>query len=387
VTTDLLGSDDGIVAAAVQSDGKIVVVGVSPGGFDGDAVLARYTITGALDSTFDGDGTCVVAGLDPRDVAIQPDGSIVVAGSMDSADLDRDFALARVDSSCTPDTSFGDNGLAGEDGTFNGNDEARGMALQTDGKIVVVGGTDEASEGGDAVIARFTSDGDYDSSFAGSDGRRIVAVGAHSQAFGVAIQPNGKIVVAGQGGGGARQFALARLDASGSLDESFGDGGRVRTDFGGSDAALDVVVQPDGKIVAAGLTSDDFAVARYRKGGGLDGKFSANGKNRTDFNGGEDAAVGVVLQPNGRIVLAGEAAPPGPDMGPQFGLVRYRSNGGLDPTFSGNGKQRTRFGSNDEEYATDVVLQEGLIVVVGRATPGVPHEFDFGLARYFGQSP
>jgi uncharacterized delta-60 repeat protein len=386
VTTDLGGSDDGIVAAAVQSDGKIVVVGISPGGFDDDAVLARYTSTGALDSTFDGDGICVVAGLDPRDVAIQPDGKIVVAGSADSADLDRDFAVARVDSSCTPDTSFGDNGLAGEDGTFNGNDEARGMALQADGKIVVAGWSDQESEGGDAVVARFTVDGDYDSSFLG-DGRRILAMGAHSEAFAVAIQPNGKIVVAGQGGGGAGQFALARLLDSGSLDDSFGDDGHVRTDFGGSDSVLDVALQPDGKIVAAGVTSGDFAVARYKKGGGLDPTFSDNGRNRTDFHGGDDSAAGVVLQPNGRIVLAGEAAPAGPDEGPQFGLARYRSDGALDRTFSRNGKQQTRFGSNHEDFGTDVVLQGGRIVVVGRATPGLPHEFDFGLARYFGQNP
>jgi uncharacterized delta-60 repeat protein len=388
VTTDFGAQNDDAVAVARQFGGLIIVVGVSPGGAGGDGVLARYTRGGMPDPTFDGDGFRTFAGLVPADVAVQPDGKIVVAGDTHSG-----LAVARFDPDGSPDLSFGDNGLAAYDVPEGAGSEAHGVALQVDGKIVVVGWTDYQSEGGDGLVVRFGSDGTLDSSFgyplAGFAGTNVLDMGDHSIAYAVSIRPSGRILVVGGGWMEATgwQFGLTRLQANGKTDRSFGHDGTVRTDLGGSDRAFAIAVQSDGKIVAAGKSDADFAVARYTRGGRLDTTFSRNGRQLTDFGGGQnvsygDAAHGVAIQRNGRIVLAGSVAPPGDALTADFGLARYRANGELDRTFSHNGKQRTRFGSNHEDYGTDVVLQPtGRIVVVGRVTVA-DDDFDFGLARY-----
>jgi uncharacterized delta-60 repeat protein len=381
VTTDLGSPDEGAIAVAVQPDRKIVVLGLSPGGAGGDAVLVRYTAGGMLDPTFDGDGVLVFAGLEPVDVAVQPDGKIVVAGSAESPDFDEDFALARFNADGTFDTGFGDNGIAADDGSFNGNDRSHGLALQPDGKILVVGWTDEGSEGGDGLIARFDGDGATDVSFGGGDGRTWLPLGDHSFARAVALQGNGKIVVAGDAWMEAKGWrsALARLDGHGRFDDRFSGDGRALTGRGTYEA---VAVQSDGKIVAAGSRAGDFAAARYTRSGRLDPTFGDGGRQRTDFRGGSDAARALVIQANGRIVLAGSAAPPRHPHDADFGLARYRANGEVDPTFSRNGKQRTRFGSNHQDHGVDVALQaNGRIVVAGRIAI-VSDELDLGLARY-----
>ena len=382
VTTDLGSPNEDAVGVAVQPDGKIIVVGVNPGAVGGDVVLARYTTSGMLDATFDGDGIRAFAGLRPADVAVQTDGKIVVAGSANSADFDDDLALARFNADGTFDTSFGNGGIAADDGSFNGNDKGHGIGLQADGKIVVVGWTDQGSEGGDGVIGRFNGDGTPDTSFGGGDGRAVLSLGPHFSASAVAIQPNGKIVVGGVVGW---QFGLVRLQSGGPLDDSFSGDGKVRTDLGANGRARDVAVQSDGKIVVAGSAAGDFALARYTRRGRLDATFSHDGKKRTDFNGGYDEARGVVLESNGRIVVAGSSAPPGHAFDANFGLARYRASGELDLTFSRNGKQRTRFGSNHQDHANDVALQaDGRIVVAGRITT-VIDAYDLGLARYLAQ--
>ena len=394
VTTDLGSASDDAIAVAVQPDGKILVVGVNPGGAGGNAVLARYTRAGLPDPTFDGDGIRSFADLVPADVAVQPDGKIVVAGSGQLPGYD--IALARFNPDGSPDSSFGDNGLVADDGFGDGNEEVHGVAVQPDGKIVVVGWTEYQSEGGDGLIARFNSDGEPDSSFgypasAGLGvGKRFLGMGNHSIAYAVSIRPSGRIIVAGGGWMEASgwQFALTRLRPGGRLDRSFGHDGVVRTDFGGTDRAFAVAVQPDGRIVAAGKSDADFAVARYTRSGRLDSTFSHDGRKLTDFGGGQnfsygDAAYGVAIQGNGCIVLAGSVAPPGDSQTADFGLARYRVNGELDHTFSHNGKQRTRFGSNHQDYGNDLALQpSGRIVVVGRITTVADDDFDFGLARY-----
>jgi uncharacterized delta-60 repeat protein len=137
----------------------------------------------------------------------------------------------------------------------------------------------------------------------------------------VAIQPNHKIVAAGFTGAGD-DFALARYNLDGSLDTSFDGDGKVTTDFGGLDGALGVAIQPDRKIVAAGFTGDDFSLARYNLDGSLDTSFGGDGKVTTDF-GGFDQAFEVAIQPNGSVVAAGFT-------GDDFALARYNRDGSLD---------------------------------------------------------
>jgi uncharacterized delta-60 repeat protein len=390
VTTDLDSLNEGALAVAIQPDGKIVVVGIT-----GDpnlvtsGVLVRYDATGTLDPTFDGDGIRFFDGLNPADIVVQPDGKIVVAGTAKGPDFFEDFAVARFNTDGTANTSFGSEGIATA-GSPSGNGRGRAIALQPDGRIVVVGWTDQESEGGDAAIARFNSDGTLDTSF--GNAIRVLNMGAHSYANAVSIQTNGKIVVAGEGAGAKGwHFALARLHIDGTGDTSFGGDGRVRTVFGDGSRPSDVVVLADGRIMVAGTmfpiskATSDFALARYTSRGTLDATFSHDGRKRSDFSSGNDEAHSLMLQSNGRIVLAGSAAPPRHRFNASFGLARYTVNGKLDPTFSGDGKKRTRFGSNYRDFGNDAALQpNGRIVVAGSVTR-LTTESDFGLARYLAE--
>src|SRR4051794_23755500 len=173
--------------------------------------------------------------------------------------------------------------------------------------------------------------GDLDVSFSG-DGKQTTDFGGSDAATSVAVQTDGKIVVAGSSGG---NFALARYGADGTLDASFSGDGLVTTDLGGTDAGQDVAIQADGKIVVAGSSGGSFAVARYTAAGGLDTSFSGDGLQTTDF-GAAAGGTAVAIQADGRIVVGGSS-------GGDFALARYDAQGGLDSSFSGDGKQTGDF--------------------------------------------
>ena len=379
VTLDLGAADESAVDVAVQPDGKIVVLGTT----GMSAVLARYTSTGALDTTFDGDGFLVFTSLHPSALALQPDGKIIVAGTANA-----DFALARFKDDGTPDDSFDGDGLASADFVNHSNDIGRGVALQSDGKIVVGGSSDANHELGTVTVARFKGDGTLDDSFYNHGFRGWCCMNSYATA--VAIQTNGKIVVAGSTGvfSHTPRFFVSRLKTNGTRDSSFSNDGQLQTKFGAEAHGLDVAVQADGRVVVAGSVGafkhSDFALARYTSSGKLDTTFSGDGKRRMDFSGGADEALGLVIQPNGRIVAAGFAAPLHHPSDADFGLARYRSNGSLDLSFSANGKQRVRFGTNDQDSGFAVARQaDGKLVVAGQATLAT-FASDLGLARLLG---
>ena len=171
--------------------------------------------------------------------------------------------------------------------------------------------------------------------------------------------------------------------APGGLDPTFSGDGKQTTDFGhGADAAGGMALAPHGKIVAVGQTGTggyNWALARYNPNGALDPTFSGDGKQTTDFGGGSDGASGVALQGDGEIVAAGCACPD--DVNARdFALARYKPNGALDPTFSGDGKQTTDFGASEDRANGVAVQGDGKIVAVGRGGP----KGDFALARYLG---
>jgi uncharacterized delta-60 repeat protein len=174
--------------------------------------------------------------------------------------------------------------------------------------------------------------------------------------------------------GGFGDFALARYLPEGSLDPTFGVGGKVTTDFGGFESAGALVRQPDGKLVAAGRAGEDFALARYLPDGSLDPTFGVGGKVTTDFTGveGTDTAGALVLQPNGKLVAAGAACL---NFTCDFALARYLPKGRLDPSFGDGGKVTTDFGDSDVSGAL-VRQPDGKLVAAGRAGD------DFALARY-----
>jgi uncharacterized delta-60 repeat protein len=372
-TTEFAGPD-GAGAMAVQDDGKLVVVGSA----GSDFALARYNPDGSLDTTFSGDGRQTTE-LGARDgasgVAIQDDGKIVAVGR---GGFGGDFALARYNPDGTLDTSFSGDGK--QKTAFKTNDGATAMALQADGKIVAVGFAGASgSSSFDFAVARYNSNGSLDTTFSG-DGKLTTDFGGGDKANGVALQGDGKIVAVG----GSDAFALARYNPDGTLDTSFSGDGK-QTTGGTFGLANGVAIQGDGKIVAVGLASGvdfTFALARYNPNGSLDASFSADGKQTTTF-GGYDEANGVVIQPNGKLVAVGKSST-GPVNGTfpdDFALARYNLNGSLDTTFSGDGKQTTDFGGTDQ--GVGVALTGGKIVAVGSGL-GTDLTNDFALARYLG---
>jgi uncharacterized delta-60 repeat protein len=289
VMTEIGRNSDSANSVALQRDGKIVVVGYMffPG--NNDFAVARYNANGALDTTFNGTGKAAAdfSKLDyGRSVAVQSDGKVVVAGDAANGES-RTFAVARFNANGTPDISFNKTGKLTTD-FGGGNAEARGVAVQSDGKIVVAG---VASVDGTEKFAlvRYNPDGTLDTSFGGS-GKILTLVGmSGSNATSMALQSDGKIVVAGyaiNNSGRGRDFAIVRYDADGNLDTSFNGSGKVTTAVSDDDGHCEAVaVEKDGKIVAAGWASNgednNFAVVRLTTDGKLDSTFNNTGKTTT----------------------------------------------------------------------------------------------------------
>ncbi len=218
---------------------------------------------------------------------------------------------------------FGPTGIVTTDFTGPTSDRGGDVAIQADGKIVVVG-----SAGRQFALARYNSGGSLDTSFDG-DGKVTTNFGGFAFASGVALQPDGKIVAVGGSGG---NFALARYNSNGSLDTNFDGDGKVLTDFGGSESARAVAIQPNGKIVAAGGSfsfatfTQSFALARYNPNGSLDPSFDTDGKVTTALGG---FARGVAVRPDDKIVAAGTTFNPATST-TDFTVVRYNRDGSLD---------------------------------------------------------
>jgi uncharacterized delta-60 repeat protein len=384
--TDFSGGSDEAEGVAVQPDGKTIAAGNGPNASaQGDFALARYKVNGGLDPTFSGDGKTRTDFDDSseavEEVALRPDGKIVAVGETSDGSGNSRFAVVRYKANGALDESFSGDGKTTTD--FRpGSDVGESVAIQPDGKIVVVGVT----QGQDFALARYRPNGAPDDTFSGDEKRSTDFAGGPDEAEGVAVQVDGKIVAAGVAEeAGNTNFAVARYRPSGEFDVAFSGDRKRTTDYaGGFDKLEDVAVQPDGRIVGAGFvqdgTGDDFALVRYQANGAPDATFSGDGKTRTDFAAGVDEAKGVVMQPNGKIIAVGVADEAG---NINFGLARYRTNGGLDPTFSGDGKVTTDF-AGGADTGEDVALgPDGKIAVSGPAQAGAAPS-DFGVARYLG---
>jgi len=373
VTTDFTSGSDPAYALAIQADGKIVVAGAT--GF-GDFALSRYNPDGSLDTTFDGDGkvTTDIGVFDEAfGLAIQSNGRIVAAGSTAPQGYCCQFALARYNSDGSLDTSFdGDGELTTP---FGGDSGAYAVAIQSDGKIVAAGQTYDPFRSGFA-LARYNPDGSLDMTF-GTGGKVITT--PLGPASSLAVQSDGKIVVVGAG------FTVARYNPDGTLDTSFAGDGTLTTDFGGYTWAQDVAIQADGKIVVAGVGGERFALARYNPDGSMDTSFDDDGMVTTRFFGENiESAQGVAIQADGKIVAAGSALL---NYDSAFAIARYNSDGSLDTSFGEDGKVTTDFdGDRSEDAASGIAAQaDGNIVAVGSGGPCIPPCY-FALARYLGNS-
>lgn len=393
VNTDISGGYDFGNAGAIQPDGFIVVAGLTiAGNVDSTShlhvALVRYNPKGALDSSFGTGGIAItqMQGYQENSVAIQPDGKIIVAGTYYFYDtLDRVFGVLRYNPDGSPDNSFSGDGMALT--KISHSDEGTGVAVQPDGKILVAGWGQDY--GYFFEVVRYNQDGSLDSSF-NDDG--IVTTQPRNGVnicSDMALQRDGKIVVGGYASGFPgppySDFALIRYNTDGFLDSTFGGNGIVFTDIGSSNEhALALAVQPDGKILASGFVLEssgnksDIVLARYNADGSLDNTFSLDGIVTTDF-GRSEYGFSVAIQPDGKIAVGGYTEYGGISSS-DFAIARYNADGTLDNSFGTNGKVTTDFvyGYDYGYYAG--IQPNGRIILAGAAWNGT--DYDFGVARY-----
>lgn len=324
---------------------------VTPGALAGDA--------DDLDTTYDGDGRVVTDFEGHYDfimsLALQGDDKVIAVGN--SVDIDTPqfvyrIAIARYDTDGSLDEGFSGDGVRTVD--FPGTDEyAYSSALAPDGTLVVVGGAFAGSSSSFA-IARFGTDGANDAGFSG-DGRLVLnpVAGRIGAASDVAVQANGKIVVvgdayvpdSGEDGDYELNFSVVRLNTDGTLDSSFSGDGVTEVDLGTSvDAGYSVAIDGDGKIVVAGRAGGELALVRLDSGGTLDGSFSGDGIVKTPYSRYLYGSA-VEIQSDGKIVVAG-ASQAGDDA--DLTVVRYEADGDVDPGFAEDGFSVTDFGQNED---------------------------------------
>jgi len=333
----------------LQDDGKIVVVGYSFNAGDQSCfTVLRYSADGILDTSFGDSGkvtTTVAKNSSAESVAMQSDGKIVVAGNSFIDRNNTDFAVVRYSANGTLDPRFNETGKATAD--FGARDGGRTVAVDRDGRIFVAGDTSTETKQ-ECALACFKANGSLDTSFNGT-GKLTTNFGGDGNADGqgVSVQTDGKIVVAGNATvAGVQQFALARYNADGTVDTSFGGTGRVLTAVGISGSnATGVALQKDGKIVVAGYAVNnsgkgyDFACVRYNTDGSLDQGFGDHGRVTTSV--GDGQASSLVVQ-DGKIILTGSVYDADNH---EFAVVRYNANGNLDTSFNAAGSVLTAVGS------------------------------------------
>ncbi len=401
VRSSLGGQFGAARSLAVQPDGKIVVGGdVSStlfGNGSRNIAALRLNANGSPDTTFDGDGIATAnLGFQYADFAtsmvLQSDGKIVLAGYTDhgSGSSISDTALVRFNANGSIDNTFNGNGLVtGDFSGVNSINSANSVTLQPDGKIVIAG-----TSNNNLLVARYLPNGTLDSSF-DEDGYIVPnAVYPRSNLSGklnatsVKIQSDNKLMVSGSYFDGQNlDMMLTRINANGSSDLSYryaANTGFSITDLRFSqDIANAMVIQPDGKTVVAGYISDgaqrDFGVSRYNVDGTLDLSFGSLGRVITAANGsGDDITTSIALAPDGKIVVAGYSVIL-PGIATFSSVVRYNPNGTLDTTFNNSGKLLAGFGGLDERVYSVAVQSNGKIVIGG--TSNVSGASRFALAR------
>jgi uncharacterized delta-60 repeat protein len=384
VTTDFASQDDEGLGSALQSDGKLLVVGLTTSN-SRDFALARYNTDGSLDWSF-GDNGRVTTNLGGTDdafgVVVQSTGKIVVGGRSQVGSWD--FALVRYNDDGSLDTSFGSEGVVRTD-----------MGSSADYIFDLVPGSDDSfwavgDHGGgsswNVAVAHYDSEGNLDASFSG-DGKLVMSVGSpdNSLSGGLVVQSDGKIVL------GARRFvspenygfSVSRYNADGTPDNSFGSEGTVTYDVGtGRDEAEAVAIQSDGKIVVAGQTHNgtdyDLAVMRLNTDGSLDTSFGGDGIVTVPVASGDNYVYDMVLQEDGKIVVSSVADVATTD----FGVTRLLSDGSLDTSFGGDGIVTTDFASGIDRPTGLQLQSDGKIVATGYAVSEGTE--NFALARYDG---
>lgn len=390
---NLGGYDEGYNLAVHPVNGNIVMVGSAsvPGAVAFG--VARLHSDGTLDKGFGSGGRVFVNlfgySVTVGDLLLQLDGKIVVGGHAPvSADsLEYDLWLVRFNRNGTFDTTFGNGGLVVTDLSAHSFDVLNALAVQKDGKILAAGMVRKTEDDADFVIVRYLTNGQLDPLF-GSGGKVVTDVtGEDDVIYGIALQPDGKILATGFAVG--REYAVARYDKQGRLDPTFGKGGiATPASYTLPAVPFSIALQSDGKILAGGIAfpraDSDFVLWRLLADGSLDPGFGTGGRVLTDFSGLYDQIEAITLQPDGGILAAGYTQVNGQPGSSDFALARYTSDGQLDPAFGSGGKVVDDF-FGDDDYAMDVVsLLDGRFLVTGwiRGTP--EPQRDARVLRYLG---
>jgi uncharacterized delta-60 repeat protein len=356
-----------IHAVALQADDKILAVGTSSGLIGGYSfAVARYTPDGSLDPSFNGSGWVTprfdIGSEAASSLLVQPDGKVVVAGEASTY-----FGVTRINPDGSLDTSFGKDGYVTT--SFGGVEcAASSVALQTDHKLLVAGftkGSGSVVNLYDFALARYNPNGSLDTSF-DKDGKVTTDFVGNDRGSTVLVQSDGKIVVVGTGTAmynpNDSHIAMARYNTNGSLDTSFGSGGKVVTSLPSLVSYDRAVLQPDGKIIVAGTNNYDnqIVVVRYNTDGNLDDSFKVDGISSIHF-------TSIALQTDGKVVLAGTIYT---SYNWNFWLMRLNSDGSLDTTFGTGGTAVAEFlGADNTAYA--FTLQKDGKILVGGKTPTV----------------
>lgn len=364
--TTSFGGNDYAYRAAIQDDGKIIVAGFAVIDNKNVLALARFNIDGSADTSFSGDGKETTDYGSPYSffpsIAIQDDNKILVGHYIQTA-TGYDFALSRYDTHGHSDNTFAAAGTQTTD--FNGGDDyARAIYVGKEGKIILAGGA--AIKGGTPfyAVCRYNGNGSPDKAF-GKGGK---LQGKLEQGYTVyksaAVQKDGKIIAAGYTWNGSDfDFLLSRYNTDGSPDLTFNGSGNQVASFGrGDDFAYSVAVQADGKIIAAGAASNDkdhdFAFVRYGPDGEPDKTFGINGQQIVAVGNSDDYANAIVVQAEGKIIAAGLS-------NNSSAVIRLQPDGSPDPAFARGGVQLTDFGSGYSQYNSVVLQSDGKIIAAG----------------------
>ncbi len=369
-------------ATALQKDGKIVVAGI--GGYNdiGGSLVARYNADGSIDQTFGYNGLVVTAFYGQVDgfycVAIQEDGKILAGGRLGAT---VDAGVVRYLPDGTIDSSFGENGIALTD--LGEHENVTGMALQSDGKILLTGLVFKEYSSNKYFLMRYNSDGILDEGF-GDKGIIVNKLDEDIEINSIVMQPNGKIIIAGIYSIFVNErFLLIRYMPDGTLDPSFSKTGIAKISYPPSPVNMainSVALQEDGKIIIAGETgptgyTEFLTVARIDADGSLDKSFGNEGAAVTKLGNDVLIAYAVMVQPDGKIVAVGYNNHANANS--NFLVVRYMPDGVLDSTFGTNGLESTTINQSAGAYA-GVIQEDGKIIAVGDNT------YSFTIARYNG---
>lgn len=380
-----------------QSDGKIVVVGYSQEGGHADITAIRFTTAGVIDSTFGANGKALIT-YSPNPIvyaaAVQPDDKIVLAGTASTADdIDYDLMVVRLDANGALDSTFGTNGIVITAGRHHGTGqlgivtEARAVAIQPDGKIVAAGRTFEVNYDASPIIVRYDSTGAIDPTFNGSG----VVVDSTDAGYGysewtnaLALQPDGKIIIAGSTNSFGLSYGLAaevlRFNSDGTLDNSFASDTRVQKSFGTTAEANAVTLLSDGSILLAGYSgasSPVFYIVKYSSSGHFDNSFGGTSDGVTlSFTGGSDVAYACSATPDGNLLVAGGGSN-------YFEAAQFTAGGTLVSNFASSGKTTIDMGATAlaRSIAFSSTSGSRRFFLMGSAG------YDYSVAKFYLETP